>query len=199
MRAAEEAKDTLLDRLGRYLGSRLRAESSGYEPFTPSDPAVLRRRLRPGDILLIEGNDRISAAVKYLTQSTWSHAAFFAGNAIAWDGSGERPELVEVTLGDGCIASSLSKYETYNTRICRPSGLTPEDLDSVVSFMTASIGRKYDMKNIVDLLRYFLPNPPVPTRWRRKMIAFGSGDPTRAICSTLIAEGFGRVRYPILP
>jgi hypothetical protein len=31
------------------------------------------------------------------------------------------------------------------------------------------------------------------------MIALGSGEPTRAICSTLIADAFGRVRYPILP
>jgi hypothetical protein len=49
------------------------------------------------------------------------------------------------------------------------------------------------------MLRYFLPTPPVPVRWRRRMIAFGSGDPTRAICSSLIAEAFGRIRYPILP
>ena len=31
------------------------------------------------------------------------------------------------------------------------------------------------------------------------MIAFGSGDPSRAICSTLIAQAFELVRYPILP
>ena len=31
------------------------------------------------------------------------------------------------------------------------------------------------------------------------MIAFGSGDPTRAICSTLIAEAFQKIGYPILP
>ena len=31
------------------------------------------------------------------------------------------------------------------------------------------------------------------------MIAFGSGDPSRAICSTLIAQAFQEVRYPILP
>jgi hypothetical protein len=31
------------------------------------------------------------------------------------------------------------------------------------------------------------------------MIALGSGQPTRTICSTLIAEAFGRVHYPILP
>ena len=31
------------------------------------------------------------------------------------------------------------------------------------------------------------------------MLALGAGDPTRAICSSLIAEAFGQVRYPILP
>ena len=62
-----------------------------------------------------------------------------------------------------------------------------------------SIGEAYDLKNLVDLARYLLPTPPVPTRWRRRMIALGSGDPTRAICSTMIAQAFGLVRYPILP
>jgi hypothetical protein len=31
------------------------------------------------------------------------------------------------------------------------------------------------------------------------MLALGSGDPTRAICSTLIAEAFETVGFPILP
>jgi hypothetical protein len=31
------------------------------------------------------------------------------------------------------------------------------------------------------------------------MIAFGSGDPTKIICSALIAQAFDAVRYPILP
>jgi hypothetical protein len=65
--------------------------------------------------------------------------------------------------------------------------------------MISRIGAQYDMRNIFDLARYFLPTPPVPVRWRRRMIALGSGEPTRTICSTLIAEAFGRVRYPILP
>ena len=48
-------------------------------------------------------------------------------------------------------------------------------------------------------MRYLLPTPPVPVRWRRRMLAFGSGDPTRAICSSLIAQAFQSVRHPILP
>ena len=48
-------------------------------------------------------------------------------------------------------------------------------------------------------MRYFLPQPPVPASWRRRMIALGSGEPTRAICSSLIAQAFESVDYPILP
>lgn len=192
--------DTFLDKLGRRLASLLQSESSGYQPYTPSDPETLRRTLIPGDILLVEGNQRVSAAIKYLTQSTWSHAALYVGDALPQppDGS-ERPTLVEVNLGEGCVASPLSKYQTYNTRICRASGLTPEDRQHIVGFMIARLGLKYDMKNILDLLRYFLPTPPVPVRWRRRMLAFGSGSPTRAICSSLIAEAYGEIGYPILP
>ena len=195
-----QGSDTLLDRLGRWLASRLERESSGYQPYTPSDPETLRRTLRAGDILLIEGNQRVSAAIKYLTQSTWSHSALYVGDALPEpeDGS-ERPRLIEVNLGEGCVAVPLSKYRTYNTRICRASGLTPDDRDSVVDFMIGKLGLRYDTKNIFDMLRYFLPAPPVPVRWRRRMIAFGSGDPTRAICSSLIAEAYGAIRYPILP
>jgi Permuted papain-like amidase enzyme, YaeF/YiiX, C92 family len=194
-----ETRDTLLDRMGKFLANRLQEESSGYEPYTPSDPDTLRRALQPGDILLIEGNYRISATIKYLTQSTWSHAALYVGDALPKPEDGrERPRLIEVNLGEGCVAVPLSKYRTYNTRICRANGLTPEDIETVVAFMISKLGLKYDTKNILDMLRYFFP-VPVPVRWRRRMIALGSGDPTRAICSSLIAEAYGEVRYPILP
>ncbi len=199
-RPMSASDDTLLDRVGRWLANRLKTKSSGYEPYTPSDPVILRRTLAPGDILLIEGNQRVSAVIKYLTQSTWSHSALYVGDALPEPADGsDRPCLIEVNLGDGCVAVPLSKYRTYNTRICRARGLTPEDRAQVVDFMISCLGLKYDMKNIFDMLRYFLPTPPVPVRWRRRMLAFGSGDPTRSICSTLIAEAYEGIRYPILP
>ncbi|MBI3112974.1 MAG: hypothetical protein HYZ04_00490 [Rhodospirillales bacterium] len=61
------------------------------------------------------------------------------------------------------------------------------------------LGNRYDLKNIVDLVRYLLPTPPVPTHWRRRMIALGGGEPTKAICSTFIAQAFQSIGYPILP
>ena len=47
-------------------------------------------------------------------------------------------------------------------------------------------------------MRYLFPLP-VPQRWRRRLMALGSGHPTRIICSALIAQAFENVRYPILP
>ena len=194
------AFDTALDWIGRKLGQRLQREKPGLEPFVPSDAEALRRTLRPADVLLIAGGNKLSTAIKYLTQSTWSHAALYVGDMLdTGPYGGERPTLIEVVLGDGCISAPLSKYERYHTRICRPIGLTDVDREEVIRLMISRLGAQYDMRNVVDLARYLLPTPPVPTRWRRRMIALGSGEPTRAICSTLIAEAFGRVRYPILP
>lgn len=189
-----------LDSLGRRLAGKLNSPSSGYQPFTPSDFDTLCRVLRPGDVLLVEGRERVSNAIKYLTQSTWSHAAMYVGDRFPFlDGQDEPHRLVEVNLGEGCVSAPLSKYARYNTRICRPVGLSPEECRKVTDFMITRIGLNYDLRNIFDLLRYFIPTPPVPVRWRRRMLAFGSSDPTRAICSSLIARSFQSVRYPILP
>lgn len=61
--------------LGRAMGRWLEAESPGFEPLVPVAFDQLARSLRIGDVLLVEGRARISTAIKYLTQSTWSHAA----------------------------------------------------------------------------------------------------------------------------
>jgi hypothetical protein len=195
-----EQTDSLLDRLGRYIAARLEEPAPGFEPYTHANVAALRRVLQPGDVLLVEGHARVSVAIKYLTQSTWSHAAVYVGNAVGQvTFDGEPMSLVEVDAANGCIAAPLSKYERFNTRICRASNLSLQDQATVVDFMVRSIGKRYDTKNIWDLLRYLLPTPPVPLRWRRRMLSIGSGDPTRAICSSLIAEAFQKVHYPVLP
>ncbi|MGI9352089.1 MAG: lipo-like protein [Rhizobiaceae bacterium] len=192
--------DRILEWIGKKLAGKLVKKSSGYQPYTPSDYQTLCETLQPGDVLLIEGNQHVSVVIKYLTQSTWSHSALFVGDALPDPKSGgERHRLIEVNLGEGCVSAPLSRYESYNTRICRPVGLTSEDRQKVVDFMVDKIGMEYDVKNIFDLLRYFFPTPPVPVRWRRRMLALGSSSPTRAICSSLIAQAYQSVKYPILP
>lgn len=63
--------------------------------------------------------------------------------------------------------------------------------------MIDSFGMKYDLKSVIEQACCVVPMPPVPTRWRRGMLALGSGDPTRDICSTRIAQAFQSVSHPI--
>jgi hypothetical protein len=192
---------SLLEWVGRLIARQVSRPTSGYEPYAAARPELVAMIIKPSDVLLVEGRrSNIGSAIRYLTQSTWSHAALYVGLAAnLGERDGEPLVLVEAELGKGVIASPLSKYATHNTRICRPVGLSPEDRMKVVRFAVGCIGHAYDLKNIIDLLRYFLPQPPVPARWRRRMIALGSGEPTRAICSSLIAQAFHSVNYPILP
>jgi hypothetical protein len=189
----------MLDWIGQLLAGYLQKEVPGYEPFTPSDPEYLRSIIEPGDVLLVEGNNRISGIIKYLTQSTWSHAALYVGPiGGAQEDDGEPHVLIEAYVGDGVISAPLSKYFAYHTRVCRPVGLSYEDRTAVCRYAINRIGFGYDTKNILDLMRFLIPMP-IPQRWRRRMIALGSGDPTKMICSALIAQAFDTVRYPILP
>jgi len=195
------ATTTLLDRIGTLIARHVSAPTSGYKPYAAARPELVAMIIKPSDVLLVEGRrSKVGSAIRYLTQSTWTHAALYVGlGAKLGERDGEPLVLVEAELGEGVIASPLSKYATYNTRICRPVGLSPEDRLKVIRFVVERIGHAYDLKNIIDLCRYFLPRPPVPAQWRRRMIALGSGEPTRAICSSLIAQAFESVHYPILP
>ncbi len=189
----------VLDGFGRVLARYLEKPVSGYEPFTPSDANALRAALKPADVLLVEGNNHIAGVIKYLTQSTWSHAALHVGPiAGRFTPDGEPHVLIEANIGEGVVSAPLSKYHQFHTRMCRPIGLSFEDCGKVCRYAIERIGLDYDYKNITDLLRYLMPLP-IPQRWRRRMIALGSGDPTRLICSALIAQAFEKVRYPILP
>ena len=177
--------------LARYL---VRPSKTAMITVASSRPEYLANTLKIGDVLLVEGNSRFSVAVKYLTQSTWSHAALCVG----MDDKG-LPRLLEADVVEGVRVVPVDQYWHMHTRICRPVGLSGQEIQNVVDFAKARVGYQYDLKNIIDLARYLVRTPPVPSSWRRRMLAFGSGDPTRAICSSLIAEAFHSIKYPILP
>ncbi|HVX98677.1 MAG TPA: YiiX/YebB-like N1pC/P60 family cysteine hydrolase [Pseudorhodoplanes sp.] len=193
--------DTLRQRISAAILHYLSKPTKRYAPFFAPDIEVIREALQPGDVILVEGNTRLSAIIKFLTQSTWSHAALVIGERPSPDGAphGEPHVLLEAEADTGVTTAPLSKYAHYNLRICRPVGLGEEDRGKVVSYAVARLGKQYDSKQIVDLARYLFPYPPVPVWFRRRMLAIGAGDPTKAICSTLIAEAFASIRYPILP
>ena len=183
------------ERLARYL-TRPREGNAGPPVCTDEN---WQEHLRPCDVLLVEGSSRIATAIKYLTQSTWSHAALYVGDVGVRSDGGEPATLIEADVQEGVRVVPLSLYAGANVRICRPARMTTGDRTRVVEFACEAIGRRYDLRNVFDLMRYLLPEPPIPARWRRRLIELGSGEPTRAICSTLIAQAFQSVRYPILP
>jgi hypothetical protein len=187
------------EKIGHTLAGFLSRERHVHGASPPTPPDRLLSCLEPADVLPVEGNSQISTAIKYLTQSTWSHAALYVGA----HGDGRLADLthcfVEADLMKGVHSVGVVAFAGKATRICRPVGLNEEERRAVTGFAIARLGHRYDLKNVVDLARYLLPTPPVPTQLRRRMIAFGSGDPTRAICSTLIAQAFQSVQYPVLP
>ena len=194
----------IIDGISGWIGERLSRYLSQAHPTrslaVPTDPAMLMACLKPGDVVLIEGQTRVSVAIKYLTQSTWSHAALYVGKASGLvDGLGQPRCFLEADIREGVRVVSVAEFTGLHCRVCRPIGLNDTEINALIHFVLARLGHRYDLKNVVDLARYLLPTPPVPVRWRRRMLALGSGDPTRAICSTLIAQAFQSVRYPILP
>lgn len=190
----------MFNSLKRAIGERLAAFLSkdlpGYQRLDTVAIDVIAGTLQKGDIVLVDGNTRISTAIKYLTQSTWSHACLYVGEK---GGDGLEANLLEADLKNGVHLTNLDHYGNYNLRICRPVNLSDEEVGDVVEFARKRIGHQYDLKNVIDLIRYVIQKPAVPNRYRRSLLSLGSGEPTKAICSTLIAESFQSIDYPILP
>jgi hypothetical protein len=181
-----------------------------YQRFVWNDPQALRRHIRKGDVLLVDGDNRVSQIIKYLTQSCWSHAALYVGDELLRRGGetadrareifgADAEELMVEALPHGVVASPLSKYIDYNIRIARPHRLRPEHLKVIVDDALAAIGWRYDLRNVLDLARYLVPVHVVPNFLRRTALHFGSGQPTEVICSSLLGRLFAKVRFPILP
>ena len=59
-------------------------------------------------------------------------------------------------------AVGLEEFAGMHVRVCRAVSLTPEERQTVVDYAIARLGHRYDLKNIVDLLRWLLP-PPCPS------------------------------------
>lgn len=184
--------------LVRYLTGRLRT----FDRRVSNDIPRLKATLRPGDVVLVEGNTRISQIIMYLTQSSWSHATLYLGDALlrwggmeadrALDEYGEEASclLVESDLKRGVTVVPLSKYRDQNLRVCRPVDLSSGEVDQVLGEVIRHLGIRYDRQNIFDLARYLVPFHLLPRRFRREPLYLGSSSSREVICSSLIARAF---------
>lgn len=185
-----------------------------YEPpsteIMPFDFNRLKYEIRPGDVLLIEGRSRVSAIIRSITQSTWTHAALYIGRPIDFEDeevqkivqqhtdAKEKSRLVlEGLLGKGTIISPLSNYRDHHIRICRPIGITHKDIQLVIKYAVKSLGKSYNVRQLLDLARFLLPWTILPRRWGSSLFWTTSGEPEGGICSSIIAEAFTSVQFPI--
>lgn len=84
-------------RLARFLTHTTHVHGTG--PATRPDH--LLASLQAGDVLLVEGSSRVSTAIKYLTQSTWSHAVLYVGpHLISTGGDPEHYCFIQADILD---------------------------------------------------------------------------------------------------
>ena len=165
-----------------------------YSPATTTDPGSLSAVLRNGDVLLTEGNTRAAALIKRITRSTWSHVSMYVGPLE----EGPDPRcIVEADIAQGVRAIRLSELEGLNVRVLRPIGLSDAVRSRLAEWVVSQIGGEYDLKHAWMLARSWLGVPP-----KSSAAAAPNGvaqSATRFICSTLLANAFALVGYPILP
>jgi hypothetical protein len=196
--------------LAEWVVARITRPRQEYRRYVFNDPEKLKSRIRPGDVVLVDGDQRVSQVVKYLTMSPWSHSAIFVGSRFLRDpaqraqirrefGGESRYLIVEALVDRGVVVSPLVKYIDFNIRVCRPIGLTATQIQTVLDEVVARLGFHYDRRNILDLFRYLLPVRLIPMRLREDALHFGSGKDTETICSSFLAEAYARVGLTILP
>jgi len=177
-----------------------------------SDFERLRYELRPGDVLLVEGRSRVSDIIKMITQSCWTHSFLYVGRLHDIDDPDLRIQIqkfypdnaddqliIESLLGKGTIADSLERYKTDHLRICRPRGLTRKDAQEVIGYAINQLGTDYNVRQLLDLARFMFPYGILPRRWRSSLFEHNAGKPTQTVCSTMMAEAFARVHFPVRP
>lgn len=180
--------------------------------FPMCDFERISYELRPCDVVLMEGRSHVSDVIKYVTQSAWSHSALYIGrihdisnpelrNRVLehFDGEADTQLLVEGLLGHGTVITPLSAYHQDHIRVCRPSGLSQHDAQRVIDYVITRLGHDYDVRQILDLGRFMLPWSIMPRKWRSSLFTENPSQATKTVCSTIIAEAFSSVHFPILP
>lgn len=172
----------------------------------------LKHEIRPGDVLLIEGRSRVSKVIRTITQSPWTHAALYIGRLVDFeddyiktlirshaDVKDTTRLIIEDLIDRGTAVTPLSFYRHHHIRICRPIGITPSDIHLVLNYAIRALGQPYNVRHLLDLTRFLLPWTILPRRWGSSLFRTSSGKPESGICSSLIAEAFSSVQFPILP
>lgn len=168
---------------------------------------------KPGDVWLIEGSNYASWIIEQVTRSTWSHSALYIGTLAdiadpamrkivqekCHNCTDSMQFVIETEIGLGTVLNSVIKYQHSHVRVLRPQGLSSELIQKVLSYAIQRIGKQYDVRHLLDLARFIFPWNIFPRKWRSSLFRHNALQPTKDLCSTMIAEAFESIQYPILP
>ena len=195
------------EKLGNYL-TKERPHKRGYL----CDFGRICHEVKPADVLLIEGQSRVSSIIQKITLSPWSHAALYIGRLHDIDDVKLREKiqrhyqgrpsdqlLIESIVGKGTVVTSIKHYSDDHIRICRPTGLSYQDTQKVIQYAAKYLGVNYSIRHFIDLGRFILRSHLLPGRWFSSLFVFQPGQVSEDICSSIIATAFGSISFPILP
>lgn len=201
----------VLDYFTRPLVALLNTEKP-IEGIQLSDYEKLKYELKPCDVILVAGRSRVSDVIRLVTQSPWTHAALYVGRlhdiedpdirkivSHYYKGDPTDRLIIESQLGVNTLVRNLDIYQNEHLRICRPARLGVKEAQQVVRYSVSRLGVDYDVRHIFDLMRFLIPWSIMPRRWRSTLFQHNAGQSTRTVCSTMIAEAFAFVQFPILP
>lgn len=208
VKSSGRKRQAVLEWLTRHVTRFLDQPVGQYERRHPNDVQLLKRAIRPGDVLLVEGHQRISLLIKYLTHSSWTHTALYVGDELLRRGGplrelalqhfgDEAEHLVIEALMEGVVASPLTKYSEHNLRVCRAHRLRTEHLQTVVQGAVGAIGWRYDLRNVIELALHLVGLSLLPLRYRQRMMS--SGRAGEVICTSLLGRLFHDVGFPVQP
>ena len=200
----------MLQILTRWISRWLLAPQD--DPFYfGSNWHAIRYELRPGDLILVEGRTRVARIIQRLTLSSWSHVMLYVGRIHDIEDPQIRSQvqqfghflaedslILESEMGRGTVIQKLNAYEGYHLRILRPKNIQYSDVQTLVNYCVARLGQPYNLRQIVDLMRFLLPWKILPRRWGSSLFRNNANAPT-TVCSTLLAEAFAQINFPILP
>jgi cell wall-associated NlpC family hydrolase len=144
----------------------------------------LQSLLQAGDVILVAGKTRFASLVCRLTQSTWSHVAIYVGPGHHADPA---HCIVEADVEAGVRMITLDHLADHDIQVVRASRLPETSRQELIDYLLARVGRPYDLNHVIALARLMLLAPSTLGRWLAPRM-MRPADPTRAVCSTLVAH-----------
>jgi|SoiMethySBSTD1v2_1073268.scaffolds.fasta_scaffold291715_3 Orthopoxvirus protein of unknown function (DUF830). len=204
MRVFDRIAESAENYIRSYVIEKLHQRRTRYRLLYRNDMEELKRSLRPGDVILIEGEHWVSDWIKVFSYHTWTHCVMWVGESPTLP-KGTSPEfverggnVVESLMKDddgnqrGIVLSSLDRYRDCNLRVCRPIGITRERLRRVIRFALEHIGCEYDELNLTEFVHFTFANDNDPTK------VLGQMDAGKYTCSSLVAAAFESVGFPVM-